>query len=521
MISVCGTVRKRPVKDNPRQRTRAANYFLKIKERRSTEVVKVCKFFFMAAVAVKNHRLFTVCKIIDSRGYPKERRGGDHVSKKSLSKREKVREFISKLRGTESHYNRSKSSRVYLPAYLSITKLRQIYNEQAENQDQVSYSMFRNVFLTKFNIGFSSPASDTCSQCTRLKHLIKSEKDQRKKVNFITEYRIHRKRAKAFYYLCKQEPNNSLTFCFDLQQVQPLPRTPISDAFYSHQISLYSFCCVTMTSNNPTFYIWTENQAGRGSTEIGSALFDYLKSLDLTGITQIRLFCDGCGGQNKNSHIIHMLMFWLLKYSPDNITEVTITYPVRGHSSMPADRVFRRVEKIFRKNPTIVYKDEYIDYYSEVGSVKILGQDWKVFDIKELQNFLNKITGIADLKRISLQKKYIQGSEEISISIACFQNFRSEAQSEVSKSLYKRGKTLKNFSLYEVHLRDNIPQKKIESVKKLMEKQFGKELESDENFEWYRKLLCEIRDENNNQEITQEEDIMECDCLEEESALHI
>lgn len=214
-------------------------------------------------------------------------------------------------------------------------------------------------------------------------------------------------------------------------------------------------------------------------------------------------------------------MFWLLKYSPDNITEVVITYPVRGHSFMPADRVFGRVEKIFRKNPTIVSKEEYIGYYSQVGGVKVLGQDWKIFNIKELQNYLNKIVGISDLKRISLQKTQIQKTGEITISLACFQHYRFEAKSEVSKSLYKRGKTLKNFSLSEVNLRDDIPQKKIQSVKQLMEKQFGKDWESDENFAWYRKLLCENRGENN-EEMTQEEALSnECDCLEEEDALHI
>lgn len=517
MISVSSTVRKRPVKNNPRQRTRAANFFLKVKEKRSSKVVKVCRNFFMAATAVKNYRLYTLCKTIDLGQCPKENRGGDHVSRKSFSKREKVCEFIGNLRGIESHYDRKKSKRVYLPAHLSIRKLQQIYNEQVEDQNQVKYSMFRKVFLTKFNIGFSSPASDTCSQCTRLKHLVRSEKDQAKKNTYITEYRVHKKRAKAFYELSKEDPENSLTFCFDLQQVQPLPRTPISDAFYSQQISLYSFCCVAMNSKNPTFYIWTEDQASRGATEIGSALFDYLKSLELTGIAQIRLFCDGCGGQNKNSHIIHMLIFWLLRYSPDNVTEIVITYPVRGHSFMPADRVFGRVEKVLRKNPTILSKEDYVSYYLKAGNVKLLGKDWKIFDIKELQNYLNKIAGISDLKRISIQKKPTHKTGEIKILIACFQHYRFEAQSEVCKPVFKRGKTLKHFSLSEVQLRDNIPQKKIQSVKQLMEKQFGKEWESDKNFEWYRNLLCENKEQNN-----EEEDMdNECDCLEEESALHI
>lgn len=39
-----------------------------------------------------------------------------------------------------------------------------------------------------------------------------------------------------------------------------------------------------------------------------------------------------CGGQNKNSHIIHTLMHWLENKSPEHLKEIIITFPVRGHS---------------------------------------------------------------------------------------------------------------------------------------------------------------------------------------------
>ncbi|KAK4882697.1 hypothetical protein RN001_006016 [Aquatica leii] len=213
--------------------------------------------------------------------------------------------------------------------------------------------MFRSVFLNDFNIGFSSPASDVCSKCTRLKEQVKHTKDVEKRKNLIKEYRIHRKRANTFYELSKEKPDNSITFCFDLQQVQPLPRTPIGDAFYSHQISWYAFCCVSMSSRHPTFYVWTEDLAGRGATQIGSALLQHLENLNYKDINLIRLFCDGCGGQNKNSHIIHTLMYWLKNKAPENVVEIIITFPVRGHIFLPADRSFGRVEKILKRNPVI------------------------------------------------------------------------------------------------------------------------------------------------------------------------
>ncbi|CAH0560628.1 unnamed protein product [Brassicogethes aeneus] len=130
-----------------------------------------------------------------------------------------------------------------------------------------------------------------------------------------------------------------------MQQVQPLPRTPISDSFYSHQVSLYVFCCVGMDSKFPTFYTWTDDLAGRGSVEIGSALLAHLDTLDYEGNKVLRLFCDGCGGQNKNSHVIRALYHWLRVKSPKGVEEIQVTYPVRGHSFLPTGRVFGRIEK--------------------------------------------------------------------------------------------------------------------------------------------------------------------------------
>ncbi|KAK9709759.1 hypothetical protein QE152_g26443 [Popillia japonica] len=88
---------------------------------------------------------------------------------------------------------------------------------------------------------------------------------------------MHQKSAHAFYELLQESPPNSVSFCFDLQQVQPLPKTPINDAFYAHQVSLYVLCCVDTKSKTPTFYQWTEDEAGRGSVEIGSGVLNYLK----------------------------------------------------------------------------------------------------------------------------------------------------------------------------------------------------------------------------------------------------
>lgn len=91
-----------------RQRDATVSYMLKSNKK----TVRVCKKFFLTVFGLTKHRLVTVAKVLEEGGVPKEKRGGDRLSQKSVSKKEKVRQFIGNLRGKESHYNR-KSLSVY------------------------------------------------------------------------------------------------------------------------------------------------------------------------------------------------------------------------------------------------------------------------------------------------------------------------------------------------------------------------------------------------------------------------
>ncbi|KAF2894078.1 hypothetical protein ILUMI_12088 [Ignelater luminosus] len=124
----------------------------------------------------------------------------------------------------------------------------------------------------------------------------------------------------------KENEERTVKICFDLQQVQNLPKLPNQETYYSHQIALYAF--LLWNTKNLTFYIWTEEKSGRGLIERGSALLNYLRESDLNDIRKLHFFADGCGGQNKNSHIIHLLMYWLHKESPQNVEEIKRAFPV-------------------------------------------------------------------------------------------------------------------------------------------------------------------------------------------------
>lgn len=137
---------------------------------------------------------------------------------------------------------------------MSQRKLRKMYNDSVPQDLQVTKTMFQNVFTEDFNIGFKSPASDACRTCILLSNKIKITADLDNKHILMVQKRVNNLRAKAFYTLCRNDGPDSINFCFDLQQVQPLPRTPIQESFYSRQIRYYNLCFVGMDSRNPRFY---------------------------------------------------------------------------------------------------------------------------------------------------------------------------------------------------------------------------------------------------------------------------
>lgn len=122
-----------------------------------------------------------------------------------------------------------------------------------------------------------------------------------------------------------------------MQQVQPLPKSALSEAFYARQISFYNLCIVDGVAQHPVFYTWSEELAGRGSIEISSALLDFQQNFNFEGINTIHLFCDRCFGQNKNNIVLHSLMKFLGSHD-GSLRKIMIVFPVRGHLFLPADR---------------------------------------------------------------------------------------------------------------------------------------------------------------------------------------
>jgi hypothetical protein len=72
-----------------------------------------------------------------------------------------------------------------------------------EGNLKVTHWYFRNIFNTKYNLGFGTPRVDVCSTCLQLEERLKHVGPGVEKQQLITEKRVHKLRAKGFYEALK------------------------------------------------------------------------------------------------------------------------------------------------------------------------------------------------------------------------------------------------------------------------------------------------------------------------------
>ena len=106
----------------------------------------------------------------------------------------------------------------------------------------------------------------------------------------------HREAEDARYLLkeaiCGSKGNQSLllSFSFDMEKTQPLPKLTTSVVFYKRQLWVYNLGINTAHDNQGFMAMWTEDAAKRWSKEICSCILAFLKILDLRMKRSIRTF---------------------------------------------------------------------------------------------------------------------------------------------------------------------------------------------------------------------------------------
>nr|CAH7765624.1 unnamed protein product [Callosobruchus chinensis] len=494
-VSSCPIQRRRNP-NSDKQRTLSCAYYIL---NNSKKAVPVCKETFLNILNLKKHRVDGVMKrFFTHNRIPKERRGGDHRSHKQAHIKENIKKFIKKFKVLEKHYCRGKSERQYLSSDLSIRKMYKMYIQGCQPAMTCKASFFRKVFNRYFNIGFNSPQVDVCSQCLEYKERIKREKNETLKINLLTEQRIHKLRAKAFFDSLRQKRDDLLTISYDCEKNLVLPKIPDQITYYKRQLYLYNFTVVVgsskdkLTKENVYMHSWLESESSKGSNEISSAVYDTLNKIKISDkIKEIRLVSDGCTGQNKNTTIIAMCAKWLSS-APQHLNKLQIIFPVTGHSFLPADRVFAFIEKEVKKLDTIILPEEYYSIFRKYGTLKKLGVDWHTQNWKKEAGDVLKPTSslhfkIKSCRRIIITRSKTGGNQ---ILVRGEPNYKVDVNN--ARGICKTGKQIiyinpENLELNQV----KVNPKKLKNVEELMRKHFGESWRgiTDTDLNYYKKLI--------------------------------
>ena len=148
---------------------------------------------------------------------------------------------------------------------------------------------------------------------------------------------------------------DTAVIAMDFQKNLPLSLTGVSQEYYKRQLWLHNFCIHDNMHNCATMYLYAEHYAAKGPNEVISCLNHYITGLP-AHITKLHIFADNCFSQNKNRYLI----MYLHAISNCLLSEIHVHFPLPGHSRMPCDCDFGRIEKKRRRKNKVVQPSEWV-----------------------------------------------------------------------------------------------------------------------------------------------------------------
>lgn len=133
-----------------------------------------------------------------------------------------------------------------------------------------------------------------------------------------------------------QKDGETEAICMDFAKNFQVPNITTNDVYYKRQLSLYLFNIHILANDEVVFYVYPETVANKGSCEVISMLHHFIENFLVRGIKHLEIFCDSCGGQNKNYNLIKYIHY--IVNVRKKLESVKITFPIRGHSYLECDR---------------------------------------------------------------------------------------------------------------------------------------------------------------------------------------
>lgn len=190
----------------------------------------------------------------------------------------------------------------------------------------------------KYNLSFHVPKKDKCTACNCFENTVeKSDAD-------IAEHRVHLAEKDATYREHAHDQEQSaqgglLCGSFDLEKVLNTPAGDSMLLYYSRKYSVYNLTVYESKTRKGLCNLWGESDAQRGAVEVGTCIWHWLCSLvpdDAEAnsdppISHVIMYCDCCGGQNRNRYMVAMLIH-AIRTLPFETLELKFLLP--GHTYM-------------------------------------------------------------------------------------------------------------------------------------------------------------------------------------------
>ncbi|XP_039275957.1 uncharacterized protein LOC111056390 [Nilaparvata lugens] len=345
LIEIHDVKQRRPRKDDSaRTVDKMYTYFVMVGNQRTP----VCYKAFLSLLSISDKRVKRLRSLAKEGKNPLDKRGkAPSVNRMSIENQEKIRSHIQSFPTKLSHY--AGRATEYLDARLSIKTMYDLL--VAKHPGICSPAYFYEFFHENFNLRFGRPQIDTCSTCEELSIKLKNPhlNDAAKRVA-TAELMVHKRRAKKFYNKIQEEamnPKNEshvLSICMDFMQNLSIPQIPVQQTFYLRQITVNVFSIHNIKQRTAKVYVYHEGEANKTPNEVCSFLYEYLKEVP-SEVTELRLFADNCGGQNKNHTLTRFL---LMLTDTGRFEKVTMFFPVRGHSFLPCDRILPQLNGMLK-----------------------------------------------------------------------------------------------------------------------------------------------------------------------------
>lgn len=320
--------------------------------------IRTCKTMFLNTFSITDMWIQTLFKKMSNSGtgtISNDIRG--NRSRKNIIPeqiKQSIRNHISEMPLVDSHYVRSRSSKQYLDAELSLPILYKLFTEfmkeKYPDQEVATFRQYREIFITEFNIEFNKPKKDQCPKCDIFKNASVTDKS---KLEYDFALHIANKEVvRTLKNMDKSRAKNSdsvVTAVYDLQKILNTPQSEVSIFYYKRKLATYNFTIFDMGKRTGYCYVWDETIGRKGSNEISSFVFDFIKMQVQEGYTEFNFYSDSCGGQNKNRIVFAMYAYASKMF---NITINHHFFEV-GHSQNEGDAMHALIER--RKKYRVIY----------------------------------------------------------------------------------------------------------------------------------------------------------------------